>query len=217
MRFLSFATAALAMLASVPASAGPARERLDAFTRGLTTLRGAFTQETRGSNKRVQDTSSGSLALSAPRLFRWQYDKPYPQLIVADGLNLWIYDQDLKQVSVRAQSSEEARSPLTLLVDPDPLGRDYKVAEPGESDGAQWLKLEPKGKDAPFVTCEIGLGNDGPTRMRVTDSLGQVTEWRFSSWQRNAKLDASLFKFTPPAGTDVLGEPIKSAEVFPVK
>ena len=199
------------------AHAGAARDRLDAFTRGLASLQGTFTQETRGADKRVHDTTSGSLALSAPRQFRWQYDKPYPQLIVADGLNLWIYDQDLQQVTVRAQSSEESRSPLTVLVDPGQLERDYKVAEPGESDGMQWLRLEPKGKDAPFKTCEIGFGQEGPILMRVHDMLGQTTEWRFGRWQRNAKLDPALFKFTPPAGTDVVGEPIKGAEVFPVK
>ena len=199
------------------AHAGPAREHLDGFTRGLSSLKGTFTQETRGADKRVHDSTSGSLALSAPRLFRWQYDKPFPQLIVADGLNLWIYDQDLKQVTVRPQSSEESRSPLTLLVDPGQLEREYTVAEPPEAEGLRWLRLEPKGKDAPFVRCEIGLGEQGPTRMRVSDSLGQVTEWRFGPWERNAKLDPGLFKFTPPPGTDIVGEPIKSAEVFPVQ
>jgi outer membrane lipoprotein carrier protein len=199
------------------AHAGPARERLDGFTRGLSSLKGTFAQETRGADKRVHDTTSGSLALSAPRLFRWQYDKPFPQLIVADGLNLWIYDEDLKQVTVRPQSSEEARSPLTLLVDPGQLEREYRVEEPDDSDGMHWLRLTPKGKDAPFVRCEIGLGEEGPIRMRVSDTLGQVTEWRFGHWERNAKLDPALFKFTPPPGADIVGEPIKSAEVFPAK
>ena len=217
MRSIRSATAAYFLAACAAAHAGPARERLDAFTHGLTSLQGTFQQETRGADKRVHDTTSGSLALSAPRLFRWQYDKPFPQLIVADGLNLWIYDQDLRQVTVRAQSSEESKSPLTILVDPGQLEREYKVEEPGESEGAQWLRLKPKGKDAPFTSCEIGFGEDGPSRMRVSDSLGQTTEWRFGRWQRNAKLDPSLFKFTPPAGADVVGEPIKSAEVFPVK
>jgi outer membrane lipoprotein carrier protein len=205
------------LLAFASAHAGPARERLDAFTKDLQTLQGTFTQETRGADGRVNDSASGKVALSAPRLFRWQYEKPFPQLIVADGLNLWIYDSDLKQVTVRGQSSEEVRSPLTLLVDRGQLEREYKVEEPADHDGMRWLKLVPRGKDAAFISCEIGLDEDGPARMRVADTLKQVTEWRFGRWQRNARIDPAQFKFTPPPGTDVVGEPLKGPEVYPVK
>lgn len=204
------------LLFSSLASAGPARDRLESFAKGLDALRGSFVQEVRDPDGRVTDTQSGSLALKAPRQFRFQYAKPYPQLIVADGDDVWIFDEDLNQVTVRSQSLEEAHSPLTVLVDLAQLDREYKVNESGDKDGMQWLTLTPKGKDAAFKSCEIGFAPDGPARMIVNDQIGQRNEWRFSKWERNAKLDASLFRFVPPKGADVIGKPGQKAEVTPL-
>ncbi|HRP73828.1 MAG TPA: outer membrane lipoprotein chaperone LolA, partial [Luteimonas sp.] len=107
---------AVAMLAGL-AHAG-AREQLDSFTKGLKGLDGQFTQTVFDDNGRVRESSNGRVALSAPRLFRWEYVKPYPQLIVADGDTVWVYDPDLEQVSRRPQGTAEQDSPLAALIDP---------------------------------------------------------------------------------------------------
>ena len=207
----------VALLCSSVANAGPARERLESFAKGLDSLRGNFVQEVRDADNRVTDTQSGTIALKAPRLFRFEYAKPFPQLIVADGDDVWIFDQDLNQVTVRSQSQEEAHSPLTVLVDLSALDREYKVNETGERDGMQWLTLAPKGKDASFKEVQIGFGADGPARMVVADQIGQRNEWRFAKWERNAKLDPKLFRFAPPKGADVIGKPGEKAEVTPLR
>ena len=207
----------LTLLWSSIAAAGSARDRLQSFAKGLDSLRGSFVQEVRDADNRVTDTQSGTIALKAPRLFRCEYAKPFPQLIVADGDDVWIFDEDLNQVTVRSQSQEEAHSPLTVLVDLGGLDREYKVNESGEKDGMAWLTLTPKGKDASFKQIEIGFVADGPARMVVADQIGQRNEWRFAKWERNAKLDAKLFKFTPPKGADVIGKPGEKAEVTPLK
>lgn len=196
---------AIVLFSSVAHAGG--RERLDGFTRGLKGLDGQFTQRVFDANGQVKETTSGRVALSAPRQFRWEYVSPYPQLIVADGRTVWVYDQDLEQVSRRPQGSAEQDSPLAALIDPGKLDRDYLVEDGGESGGLQWIVLKPKqGQDAAFDSARIGLDASGVSRMEIHDALGQRTEIVFSDWKRNPSFARDTFDFTPPAGVDVIGE-----------
>lgn len=216
--FMTIRILALLALLATPYSghASSAREALDAFARGLTTLDGRFEQQVIAQNGNVIESSTGSVAVRAPRQFRWEYESPFPQLIVADGDNVWIFDPDLEQVTVRAQALEEARSPLTVLTDLAQLDVDYRVSPLPDADGLSWLRLEPKSADAPFRHCDLGFDGEGFARMVLVDQLGQRNEIRFSSWRRNAAIDAALFRFDPPPGVDVVGQPAESATVTPI-
>jgi len=202
-----FAAAAVLMVAGL-AQAADARPQLEQFTRGLKGLEAQFTQQVADGNGRVKESSSGTLALSAPRLFRWEYVKPYPQLIVADGRTVWVFDPDLQQVTRRSQGSEEQDSPLAALIDPSKLDRDFSVAEAGSAGGLNWLELRPKRtENAAFERARLGFGSDGSlSRMEIHDTLGQRTTIGFSGWKRNPTFAADTFRYTPPAGVDVVGE-----------
>lgn len=203
-RFLSVFALVLA-LASGFAHAG-GREALDAFVKGLKGLEGNFTQETFDNKGRRKEQTTGRVALSVPRQFRWEYARPYPQLIVADGSKVWIYDEDLQQVTTRAQRNEEQNSPLTALFDPNRLDRDYQVRDGGVKDGLTWLELRPKKADgAGFQNARLGFGANGLARMSATDAAGQRTEIVFSGWKRNPVFPAQTFRFSPPKGVDVIG------------
>jgi len=205
-----------ATLASPLAQAG-AREKMRAFTSGLKGLDGRFEQQVSDGDGRPQ-TSSGTVKLSAPRQFRWEYLKPAPQLIVADGNQVWIYDPDLEQVTVRNQSAEEQGSPLAVLIDPTELDRQYRVSEGGVSGGLEWLVLAPKrSDDAAFSSARLGFGPAGLARMEMQDSLGQHTVISFGPWQRNPRFAPATFRFTPPKGTDVVGTPVRPAQVTPLR
>lgn len=197
---------AIAVLAGA-AHAG-AREQLDSFTRGLQGLEGQFTQQVFDEGGRARESSSGRVALSAPRLFRWEYRQPYPQLIVADGKTVWVHDPDLEQVTRRPQGGAEQDSPLAALIDPARLDRDYIVEEAGEDDGLAWLQLKPRdgGEDAAFQSARLGLDGGALVRMDIVDALGQRTRIEFSGWKRNPSFAADTFRFTPPPGVDVVGE-----------
>ena len=144
--------------------------------------------------------------MSAPRLFRWEYVKPYPQLIVADGKNVWVYDPDLQQVTRRAQGAAESNSPLAVLIDPAKLDKDYIVAEAGNRDGFEWLTLTPRDKDdASFESARLGFDGNGLGRMSFTDLLGQRTEIVFAKWARNPAFARDTFTYVPPKGVDVVG------------
>lgn len=207
----------LMLLVSNAALAADARSRLEAFAQGLNGLSGEFTQTTSDANGRVQEESKGTLALAAPRQFRWQYAEPFPQLIVADGNNVWIYDQDLEQVTVRNQSTEESQSPLTVLVDLSQLDRNYVVTALPDRDGMAWLAMTSREKEPSFKRIHIGFDAKAPVRMELEDLLGNRTEWRFSKWVRNPALPAATFAFTPPEGVDVIGEATEAAEALPLQ
>ena len=193
-------------LFSTSAFAG-GRDDLAAFTKGLKGLDGQFTQQVFYANGKPKESSSGRVALSAPRLFRWEYTKPYEQLIVADGSHVWVYDPDLQQVTRRAQGAEEQNSPLAALVDPAKLERDYVLHDAGNADGLDWLDIAPKkASDTGFRSARLGFGPEGLATMQVTDALGQKTRIEFSHWQRNPAFSAGTFRFVPAKGVDVVGE-----------
>ncbi|WP_049620958.1 outer membrane lipoprotein chaperone LolA [Frateuria defendens] len=204
---LVLATAMLALGLSAHAqTAGPARARLNAFARDLHSLSGRFQQALSGGEGQPPKASSGTLALQAPRQFRWETTAPYKQTIVADGSRVWLYDPELEQVTVRVQSTEESHSPLTVLTDLKQMDRDFKVSEQGEHDGLVWLRLTSAAKDPQFDYADLGFDASGLARMRFRDQLGAVTDIRFSGWQRNIEIPPASFNFVPPKGADVIGD-----------
>jgi outer membrane lipoprotein carrier protein len=206
----------LFIAAGTCAAADTARARLDAFATGLHSLTGNFQQTLTDINGSASKVSAGTLALEAPRQFRWNTTTPYQQTIVADGSRVWLYDPELEQVTVRVQSTEEAHSPLTVLTDVKQLDRNFKVAEQGSHDGLLWLRLTSTAKDPQFDHADLGFDANGLARMTFRDQLGATTDIRFSAWQRNAAIAPGTFDFVPPAGVDVIGDaPVMS--VRPLK
>ena len=204
MRMLHAVGLAAVLFANV-AIAG-ARDQLSTFTNGLKGLEGQFSQQVYDANGKRKESSSGRVALSAPRLFRWEYVKPFPQLIVADGKTVWVYDPDLQQVTKRPQGVEEQNSPLAALIDPTKLDKEFVVKELPDEAGLQWLQLTPRdGADASFQSARLGFNAQGLVQMRVIDALGQRTDIAFQGWKRNPKFAASTFRYAPPKGVDVVG------------
>ena len=211
------AVLALSFALVVPATAADtARAKLDAFATGVKSISASFEQQI-FSKKNKGKITQGTLALKAPRSFRWETTAPTKQLIVADGEKVWIYDPDLEQVTVRSQGTEEAHSPLTVLTDLSQLDRDFTTSEQGERAGMVWLRLKSKEKEPQFEYADLGFDSEGLARMEFIDGYGNRTEIRFSAWLRNAKLAADAFRFVPPKGVDVIGDPTPAAEVHPLK
>ncbi len=205
------------LLATGLAHAG-ARQQMTAFTTNLQGLSSTFEQTVYSPAGKVTDKSSGIVKMKAPRQFRWQTTKPYPQTIVADGNHIWIYDPDLEQVTVRNQSAEESNSPLMVLIDKTELERQFKVTEAAKSSGLEWLLLMPKKPDdAPFEKARLGFSSKGLARMELYDGLGQRTVIAFATWQRNPKFTVKEFSFTPPKGADVVGDVTPGATVTPIR
>ena len=212
-----FVLSILLLAAGNASAADNARARLDVFAKDLNVVSGNFEQQAIDASSGKSKTSRGTLALKAPRQFRWDVATPYKQLIVADGDKVWIYDPDLQQVTVRAQGTEEAHSPLTVLTDLSQLDRDFVASEQGAHDGLTWLRLKSKDKEPQFEYADLGFDASALVQMSFKDVLGNSTEIHFSAWQRNPRLSADTFKFTPPKGVDVVGDPTPAAEAHPLK
>lgn len=217
-RSLLFTAAFAALFASPFAHAGP-REDIARYTQGLKGLDGHFVQRVFGSNGALKEESNGRVSLSAPRQFRWEYQKPNVQLIVADGDHVWIYDPDLEQVTVKNQNAEEQQSALTVLIDPGELDRRYLLGDAGSDGGLKWISLKPKktSEDSQFKQAKLGFSANGLGRMTIEDTLGQRTEIAFTDWQRNPVFTKGLFAFTPPKGVDVVGDPGQPVQVHALK
>lgn len=204
-------------LATTGAHAG-ARDRLDAFSKDIQGLSANFSQRVFSSDGVLKESSSGTVQLQAPRQFRWEYLKPFPQLLVADGDHIWIYDPDMEQVTVRQQSLEEQNSPLAMLIDPAEMQRQFVSKEGGKGQGLEWLDLTPRKPDeAPFDRARLGFGATGLVRMEMFDGLGQRTVMGFSAWKRNPTFAAGSFTFKVPEGVDIVGDVAPSAEIIPLR
>ena len=204
--FLGLFTA-FATLAPAVAQPGPARAQLERFSSGLDTLHARFEQQVIGSDGVVQDASSGQVWLSRPGLFRWEYGGDFPELVVADGERIWIYDEMLEQVTVKDQSQAAVNSPLTLLTDLGQLDEQFEVREAGDMAGMQLLELRSRSLETEFERILLGLREDLLQLMVMEDAFGLRTELTFSGIERNPELEDGLFRFTPPDGADVIGDP----------
>jgi outer membrane lipoprotein carrier protein len=196
----------LAVAAASPAQEPSARQQLERFTAGLETLHAQFDQQVISTDGTVQDSSSGEVWLSRPQRFRWAYGGDFPELVVADGSHIWIYDEALEQVTVRDQSLDAPDSPLALLTDPGRLEEQFEVREAGEASDLQLLELRSLDRESQFERILLGLRADRLELMVMEDAFGLRTELRFRDLRRNPQLDESLFRFQPPPGVDLIGD-----------
>ncbi len=202
---LFFASALAAEVANL-APPGSAREQLQLFSSGLESLHARFEQRVVSGDGVVEDSSGGQVWLSRPQRFRWEYGGDFPELVVADGARVWIYDVTLEQVTVRDQSSAAADSPLTLLTDPGRLDEQFEVREAGDASGLQLLELRARSAESDFERILLGLRDAGLELMIMEDAFGLRTELRFQEVKRNPVIDPKLFSFEPPDGVDVIGD-----------
>ncbi len=199
--------AALALAAMPAAAADDSLARVEAWLKSVHTLSADFVQVVRSRDGQISSRATGTLSLSRPDRFRWDYRDPYVQVIVADGRKLWLYDADLEQVTVRPLESGLGSTPAMLLSGAGSVGESFS-AGPVERDGEwTWCRLVPKQHGSDFDSVSLGFNDRGGlVAMQLVDKLGQSTELNFSDVALNQKLDPALFRFTPPKGADVIGD-----------
>jgi outer membrane lipoprotein carrier protein len=198
------ATATAADAAAPNAEAG--RKRVETFLQGLDGLQAQFKQVLTDRNGQSVDEASGTLAISRPDRFRWDYRQPYSQVIVADGTRIWIYDSDLEQVTVRKLDETLSATPAMLLSGRSSLADNFTVTQFEETGGVAWVRMEPRRDDTDFKWVRLGFEGPVLKYMQLADKLGQTTSLEFSKVERNPPLDPSRFTFTVPPGADVIGD-----------
>jgi len=198
--------ALLAVLLAPALALASGVERFQSYLRSTQTARADFEQKVFDRERKLVQQSKGSFAFLRPGRFRWTYAQPYPQLIVGDGARVWIYDEDLNQVTVRAMAKALGSTPAALLAGAADVERAFELSDAGSRDGLEWLEAKPREREAGFERIRLGMGTVGVQAMELTDHFGQTTVLRFANVVRNPPLEPSVFRFVPPKGADVLGE-----------
>lgn len=195
----------LVVSSSVQAGADPIQMLRD-YLDGLDSLSADFHQITlvpeAGGEQAFEST--GRLYLRRPGRFRWEYDTPSEQLIIADGERVYLHDIELNQVSHRSQNAALEGTPAQLLVSHDPLEQYFTLAPLDRDDGRAWVELMPKAEEAQVVRLQIAFRDGQLDTLLMEDRFGQLTRFRFLRIERNPPLDAALFRFERPTGGDFL-------------
>lgn len=211
MRSSRVVTFLLSMAAVVARAAAPAPATpLDQYLDGLRTLRTEFSQTVvDGKGEEVQK-AEGKLTIVRPGKFRWELTpsgNPSAQLMVADGKNLWFYDRDLEQVSVKPATVLTA-TPASLLSGAGDVRTLFTVSSAGKRDGLDWVKVVPKTGDADFREAQLAFTRGELKRMVLKDKLGQTVRLDFATSARNVPVPDTEVQFSPPAGADLIGTPV---------
>ncbi|HJY39726.1 MAG TPA: outer membrane lipoprotein chaperone LolA [Steroidobacteraceae bacterium] len=200
------ATAGPALGAAAAPTAQAGQQKVESFLQGLDGLQAQFKQTLTDRNGQPTEEASGTLAISRPDRFRWDYREPYSQVIVSDGARIWIYDSDLEQVTVRKLDETLSATPAMLLSGRSNLSDNFSVTQASLEGSVEWIRMEPRRDDTDFKWVRLGFEGAVLKYMQLADKLGQTTSLEFSNVERNPPLDPSRFTFTVPPGADVIGD-----------
>ncbi len=192
-------------------------DTLDAFLKSTKSGRSDFTQVVTSPLKAGQTmarskTSTGQFSFVRPTRFRFDYTKPFPQVIVADGQTLWLYDTDLEQVTARKQSQALGSTPAALVAtaaDVGSLQKEFNLEAQADAEGLQWVQANPKNRESTIQSVRMGLRVDGAqvslAKLEILDAMGQRSVLTFERFEVNpANLGASQFNFVTPKGVSVI-------------
>ncbi len=178
------------------------------FLTDVTTMQGSFEQSLIDADGTVVEVTSGTLEIERPVRFRWSYSEPYEQWLIADGLNVWSYDLDLQQVTVKPQRDALANTPALLLGGAKDALAQFNFGGTTVDEVTTWVRLEPKDENSGFKRIELGFIDGKLMRMMFFDNLQQTTLIALHDVTINEPIDAARFEFSAPAGVDVVGVPI---------
>ena len=183
---------------------------VEQFVSDVKTMSGRFEQSLVDADDEITETSSGTFEILRPGRFRWSYTEPYEQLLVADGTNVWSYDVDLEQVTVKPQAEVLGSTPASLLGGSAEVLDNFEIRGTFEDRGTVWVRLEPTGGDTSFEMIELGFTDGVLSRMILSDDLEQTTLVALHDVEVNEDIDPEHFRFSPPDDVDLVGRPVVS-------
>ncbi len=204
---LTFLTGNLAVAAEEAVAPDAGRALVNELVTGVSTLSSRFEQTLIDANGEVLEVTSGTLEIKRPGQFRWAYDEPYEQWLVADGLNLWSYDVDLAQVTVKPQAEALANTPALLLGGSAAFMDEFEYDGSFEEGGLTWVRMHPVDTGSGFSRLELAFNGRTLARMVFFDNLEQTTLVSLSDAVINEAIDPAHFEFVAPDGVDVVGTP----------
>ena len=177
------------------------------FLTDVITLESRFEQSLIDAEGTIIERTSGTLEIARPTRFRWSYSEPYEQWLVADGTNIWSYDLDLEQVTVKPQSEALANTPALLLGGSENALEQFDFGGTTVEEITTWVRLEPKDKNSGFNRVELGFIDNELRRMVFFDNLEQTTLVALYDVKVNEPIDDTRFEFRVPDEVDLVGTP----------
>ncbi len=196
----------IVLSALAPVAMGAGEDKLRSFLDDLDSLTADFEQQLLDESGDLLETSRGKLYLQRPGRFDWQYNEPYAQRILTDGDTLWIYDEDLEQVTIRDMEAGMQATPAAILGGSADIDELYDIVDLGELEGYDWVRLESRDEDSQYSDVRLGFDGRELGMMILSDNFGQTTRIDFSNVELNPGLEASRFEFNPPDGVDVIDD-----------
>ena len=195
------------LMAAEPVEEDAGRALVDSFVEDITTFSAGFEQVLLDPAGEVLERTTGTLEISRPGKFRWSYVEPYEQWLIADGLNIWSYDLDLAQVTVKPQAEALANTPALLLGGADDALDQFEYEGSYQETVTTWVQLKPKNTESGFMRVELGFIDDVLMRMVFFDNLDQTTLVEFNTLAVNTPIGPERFEFLVPDDVDVVGTP----------
>ena len=184
-------------------------DKVDQRYNHMQTLEAQFAESYSGAGMTRKE--SGTLLLKKPGRMRWDYDEPHPKMFLTDGSTAWFYVPGEKQVRrTPVKQVEDLRSPLRYLLGKSKLEKEFVgltiVTDAKPVNGGDIvLRGEPKGIEERVSETLLEVTPDGMiTRIVVEGTDGSVTEFRFLQQKENVQISDEHFRFTPPAGVEVV-------------
>lgn len=185
------------------------------FVKNVITLQGRFEQSLIDAEGAVVETTSGMLEIERPEKFRWTYSEPYEQWLVADGLNIWSYDVDLAQVTVKPQAEALDNTPALLLGGSSDSLEQFRFDGSTVENGTTWVRMRPVDDSRGFNRLELGFFDGQLSRMAFFDNLEQTTLVALYDVVVNEPIDALQFEFVVPEDADLVGVPLVAGDPAP--
>ncbi len=218
-RFSASCAAAAAVLLLVgngaPARAADAAQDLAAAVQkkyeAVRDFSADFVHAYRGGVLRKQITERGRLLVRKPGKMRWEYTAPEEKLFVSDGVRMYSYIPQDKQVIVASVPADnEATTPALFLAGKGNVTRDFTatIVDPpaGAAPGTRALKLVPRTpqRDYDWLILELDPSTLGLRGLVTTDAQGGQSTFTFTNLKENVGLADNLFTFKIPRGVDVV-------------
>ena len=190
-----------------PAPDGLARALQQRY-QGIRDFAADFVHTYRGGVLRTQTTERGDVVIKKPGRMRWVYTSPERKEFISDGLKVYSYLPQDRQVMVAdLPSGDQATTPALFLAGKGDIARDFTAAYAETSPaGTTALKLTPRRSEPEYEYLVVAID---PATLQIRalttrDRQGGDSTLTFNNLKENQGIADKVFAFQIPRGVDVI-------------
>lgn len=187
-------------------TAAESSDPLQEFLKDFESLEANFVQSLINEKGEELERTKGMLYMQQPGKFHWSYETPYTQKIISNGEVLWIFDEDLDQLTIREMGDTIEQTPAGIILGDNDISEHFLLVHMGIIEENDWIELTPKNPEAQYKNIRLGFDKSKLSMMIIVDNLGQTTRIDFLDIKNNTKLSPTLFEFEISEGIDVIDE-----------